>query len=302
MTDTPKCPFCSGTELTDRYVFDNCKILLCAGCGLMLLHPRPTISMLKSVYGDDYFANNDFLSGDIKGLYGYVDYIGERINKQYEYVRIVDEVRKCLSNAPGESKPGWLDVGCGLGFLLDVAFDKEFAVHGIEFNSHAVNYIRSKYTYPVHGGTIQDFPISHKFDVVSMMDVVEHLYDPFTDLKRVREMLSPQGVLVLSTMDSGSIVSQLLGKQIEDFRRIREHLFFFTRATITSILEDSGFAVERIGYLGHTFRVRMLLDRLSLTMPRVSRLARWLIRPKWLLEANVYVNPGTKMLVVARPS
>ena len=303
MTEALTCPFCHSTHITEKYSFGDRGIHRCASCTLMFLHPKPSLQELKSIYSDHYFTNERFFLDGNARLYGYVDYIAERINKQYGYARIVDEAKALLADAqvPRGGRPTWLDVGCGLGYLLDVAFDGGFAVQGTEFNPHAVDYIRSKYVYPVDCGGIQDIRLAGRFDAVSMMDVIEHLQDPFADLRAIRRVLSDRGLLIILTMDADSCVSRLLGKRLEDFRRIREHLFFFGRRSIRAVLERSGFTVVHIHSIGQTFQIGFLLDRISIYSPALSRLCRWLIHPKWLLEANCYINPGTKMIVFARP-
>lgn len=271
----------------------------------MWLHPRPCIDDLREVYGEHYFSNMAFLSNKNEHLYGYVDYIGERINKQYGYRKIVTDILRMLTATQSGQASGapfsWLDIGCGLGYLMDASFDRGFMVAGVEFNPGAVEYMRAKYTFPVKLGSIGDMGTDKKYHVISMMDVVEHLPDPFSDLKRARQIVHDNGYLVLSTMDSDSVVSRLLGKNLEDFRRVREHLYFFSRRTIQAVLGDCGWEVISINSLGHTFQVSFLLERLGLVWPLLTKTMRTLIYPKWLLSVNIYLNPGTKMLVYARP-
>lgn len=264
----------------------------------------PSLTDLQEVYSDGYFSNAGLLQQAESHIYGYVDYVAERINKQYGYVALVRETKEALAregSLPAESKPRWMDVGCGLGYLLDVAFDQGFAVSGLEFNRHAVAYVRSKYTYDVREGSITDLGHEERYHVISLLDVVEHLRDPFSDLGHLRSRIHDRGRLLILTMDSDSLVSRLLGKRLEDFRRIREHLFFFSRRSLTGVLEACGWEVVSIESIGHTFQIDMLLDRLSSMTPRLARVLRGMVRPRWLLRANVHVNPRTKMLVTARP-
>jgi hypothetical protein len=114
-------------------------------------------------------------------------------------------------------------------------------------------------------------------------------------------MISDRGYLLIQTMDSESFVSRLLGKKLEDFRRIREHLYFFSRSSLKEILEHCGWEVTEMRSIGQTFQVAALVDRISVYSKKLSRFLRFIIYPKWLLDANIYVNPGTKMLVYARP-
>lgn len=299
------CPLCGERDPRTRYSFEACEIVRCQACGLMWLYPPLSEEQLHETYDESYYANLDFLKGENASIYGYVDYLSERINKQYDYKQIVIRVHDLLRlGSGGRQQPLWLDFGCGLGFLMDVAFDYGFKVSGIEFNPAAVRFIRSKYNFRIEQGLLANIPLEEKYSVISMFDVIEHLIDPAADLKRLRQMVADDGYLLIQTMDSDSFSSRLFGKRLEDFRRIREHLYFFSRPTITRLLADCGWEVTEIQSIGHTFQISFLLDRLALLFPLapvLTRVIRFLIYPKYLLEANIYINPRTKMLVYARP-
>lgn len=297
------CPFCAKKSPRLRYRFAKCAIVRCTSCDLMWLYPKPNAEQLHQVYDDKYYSNSDFFKKDGTRLYGYVDYLSERINKQYTYQRIAEDMKRRLcGGGHGTDRPdlSWLDVGCGLGFLMDVAFDRGFRVRGVEFNRSAVNYIRSKFTFPVEYGLLSEVALKDTFSVISLFDVIEHLEDPFTSLRTLRQLARPGAYCLIQTMDSDSFVSRLIGRHLEDFRRTREHLFFFTRKSIERVLRECGWDVLEITSMGHTFQLSYLIDRLAVYSPVIPRLVRALIHPKWLLDANVYINPGTKMLVYAR--
>lgn len=261
------CRNCGSNRAVCRYAFEsvNKEIRQCRSCGLMVLSPFPTEEDLTEVYDESYFTNPHLASSDISRVYGYVDYISERINKQKGYVNVCEKLLKYLNI--GSGNPYILDFGCGLGFFLDAAFDFDFRVHGVEFNRHAIEYIRKRYVYPV--STFDEFKLSNgRYDVITMFDVIEHLRDPFAIIDRAHELLNDSGLLVISTMDSDSLVSKIMGKRLEDFRRIREHLYFFTRASLVSILQGYGFDVLEVSSHGHTFEVQLLTSRIKASLPR----------------------------------
>ncbi|NCA83558.1 MAG: class I SAM-dependent methyltransferase [Opitutae bacterium] len=297
------CPFCSRPGPSLKYRFEDCAILRCHGCGLMWLHPRPGLEQLHKVYDEGYYQNKEFFQKDGNKLYGYVDYLAERINKQYDYQRVVGRVKGMLPERGGgpDGKPRWLDVGCGLGFLMDVAFDQGFQVQGVEFNRSAIRYIQSKFTYPVEYGLVQELKFDGTFDVISLFDVIEHMNDPADSLRFLRGIVAPGGVCAIQTMDSDSFMSRLIGKRLEDFRRTREHLYFFSRRSITRMLNETGWEVVDIRFVGHTFQIGDLIKRISVYGGWIEKLAKALVHPRWLLEANIYFNPGVKMMVYARP-
>ena len=133
-----------------------------------------------------------------------------------------------------------------------------------------------------------------------MFDVIEHLRDPFTALDRLREALVPGGILALSTVDAESWTSRLIGKRLEDFRRTREHLFFFGRDTLREALDRHGFEPLAIRSIGHTFELGFLLDRLALYNAPLFRALHRGLRAVGLASLQIYINPFTKMIAFAR--
>ena len=110
-----------------------------------------------------------------------------------------------------------------------------------------------------------------------MFDVIEHLHNPFGDVQKMYDRLNPGGGIAIATMDSESLMSRLLGTRLEDFRRIREHLYFFSRESLTKVLERAGFQVYAIKSHGHTFESwRFCLSECrSSTVRFLARPAGW---------------------------
>jgi 2-polyprenyl-3-methyl-5-hydroxy-6-metoxy-1,4-benzoquinol methylase len=263
----------------------------------MVLDPLPSEADLRQVYNDGYFENEQLTQADASGVFGYVDYIAERINKQKGYQAICETIRRFLT--PVHSPPRLLDYGCGLGFFLDTAFDHGLDVTGIEFNDYAINYIRKRYQYSVSSPGQADRV--RRYDVITLFDVIEHLREPFETLRQLGGQLEEGGLLVVSTMDSTSLVSRLLGKRLEDFRRIREHLFFFDRANLSAILRKHGFEVLKVVSKGHSFELRLLATRIRAVLPLVGVPMCWFIRQFPRIGAwSIYLDPRTKFIVYAR--
>jgi SAM-dependent methyltransferase len=263
----------------------------------MYLDPRPSESDLQAVYGEDYFQNREFFRGGSDSLFGYADYIAERLNKQGDYAPIAREIHSRLGRPRA---PRLLEVGCGLGYFLDVAFEEGFDVSGLEFNDYAVQRLRRKYAFQIFSGSLETIRLEpQSFDAVAMFDVIEHLLDPFGALDRLHEAMRPGGLLVLSTMDSESLMSRLLGKRLEDFRRTREHLFFFSRKTLTAVLRRHGFEPVAIRSLGHTFELGFLLARLALYQHQAVSVLQSITSRLGLSSMRFSVNPRTKMIVFA---
>ena len=301
MRETPfLCRNCGSTRSVPRYEFSGVDKVIreCSACQLMVLDPLPTEEELKAVYNDGYFDNPALTEADVTRVYGYVDYIAERVHKQRGYAEICRRLRR-LVIPPSARPPKLLDYGCGLGFFLDSAFEAGFDVHGLEFNRYAIEYMRKRYAYPATYSA--DFAPGEIYDVVTMFDVIEHLREPFASLDEVRDMLSEKGVLVVSTMDSTSVTSRLMGKRLEDFRRISEHLFFFSRSNFAAILRRHGFDVLEVSSLGHSFEIRLLATRLRATLPLIGTPMVWFLRLfPFVGNWSIHLDPRTKFIMYAR--
>jgi 2-polyprenyl-3-methyl-5-hydroxy-6-metoxy-1,4-benzoquinol methylase len=293
------CRHCGGRRSRVRYEFaEHHKVIReCLGCRLMVLDPMPSEDELHAVYNEGYFENENLTKADPSRVYGYVDYISERINKQKGYQGICAELKRLLLS--DRRRPRLLDYGCGLGFFLDAAFEYGFDVEGIEFNQYALQYIRNRYRYTVYGA--DEFHPPEKYDVITMFDVIEHLREPFAMLDTAHGLLADDGILLVSTMDSTSVTSRLMGKRLEDFRRITEHLFFFDRANLSSILGMHGFDVLKVSSIGHSFELRLLASRMRATLPIVGAPMQWFLRAFPFMNGwSIYLDPRTKFIVYAR--
>ena len=293
------CRHCGSRRSIVRYRFaEHDKVIReCSSCRLMVLDPMPSEDELHAVYNEGYFDNSQLTKSDPSRVYGYVDYISERINKQKGYRGICEQMRQFLLSP--RRRPRLLDYGCGLGFFLDAAYEYGFDPEGVEFNDYALGYIRERYRYTAYGP--DEFRPRDPYDVVTMFDVIEHLREPFEMLDSVHRLLAADGVLVLSTMDSTSVTSRLMGKRLEDFRRIREHLFFFDRSNLSSILGKHGFDVLKVSSIGHSFEMRLLASRLRATLPVVGAPMQWALKLVPFMNSwSIYLDPRTKFIVYAR--
>lgn len=90
------------------------------------------------------------------------------------------------------------------------------------------------------------------FDYIVMGDVIEHLRDPWTALKRVKKLLKPGGKVIASIpniMNAITIYEILAGKfEYTDAGVLdRTHLRFFTKAEIAKLFSQAGFQYEFVG-------------------------------------------------------
>ncbi|MFZ2025111.1 MAG: class I SAM-dependent methyltransferase [Microgenomates group bacterium] len=135
-----------------------------------------------------------------------------------------------------------LDIGCGSGIFLNEAITNKLQVSGIDISSKMVNYLKSKYNFPVYLGDIVSTKISYLNDIVSLNQVIEHFSKPRTLIKRCYKLLNKNGLIYIATPNVGSLVSKIR-KEKFDYVIPPEHLSYFNKTTLNTLLTSEGFKV-----------------------------------------------------------
>jgi 2-polyprenyl-3-methyl-5-hydroxy-6-metoxy-1,4-benzoquinol methylase len=296
LVDT-QCTICRApsTASTLAHVVDGYRIVRCGGCRHLYVSPRPSTDVIREIYGEEYFENPAFENTDHDAYFGYMDYLRDRERIQIRLSEVLARIKR------HEWHGRLLDVGCGLGFFVEVAQSEGWDAWGVELNKHAVDWANEHVTDRVLYGTVDtlDFPDA-SFDCVTMFDVIEHLDDPRNDLQDVWRVLRPGGLLVLVTPDAGALVSRALGAHWLEMKRAPEHLHFFSVDSLARLLQLSGFTAFEWHSIGKITTLRTVLADLKFYSPELfGSIEDWFERRGWN-DKVVDVDPRTKMCLYAR--
>lgn len=132
-----------------------------------------------------------------------------------------------------------LEVGCALGLFLRRARQRGWDVTGVEIAADCAEIAASNASAPVLTGDLLTVDLPGPFDVIAMLDVIEHLPDPAASIARCAELLAPGGLLVIETGDIGSRWARLLGRRWH-FVDPPQHLFYFKRGSLERLLRSNG--------------------------------------------------------------
>ncbi len=173
-------------------------------------------------------------------------YVGRRAILESFLEQIVNNLKSEIQN------PKLLDVGCGTGGNLEML--KKFgAAEGVDVSDEALEFCRSK-NLTVHKGLAEKLPFADEtFDVVTALDVVEHLDDDVAGLSEMFRVLKRGG----KTLIFVPAFMFLWGVQDD----VSNHRIRYTKKQIVERLEKSGFEIERATYANWTFFAPILAGR-----------------------------------------
>ena len=172
-------------------------------------------------------------------------YVGRR-----QIIRtLVEKIVTTLNNPD----PRILDVGCGTGANLKMLADYGRA-EGIDISQQAVDFCRERGLDSVKLGAIEDLPYeSGSFELVTALDVIEHLDDDIAGLQEMRRVLRRNGRLLLFV----PAFMFLWGVQDD----VSNHRRRYTVPRLLQAVEAAGFSIEWASYANISFFLPVLVVR-----------------------------------------
>lgn len=242
------CPCCDSSESSvaavgPDYDCHTCgdqtfTLVQCAKCQTYYLNPRPTTAMLPQIYSaDDYYS------------YSFADE-GNSIVLKARLARDRQKVTGILAalNRPASGVRA-IDIGAGDGSLLE-AFRSAGAagenLFGAELAQHAVDRLNARgFRGLLTRAEEMDFP-PDSFDVVTMIQVIEHVATPNKLVKHLGGMMSKGGILFFETPNMKSWDRLFFRKATWGGYHFPRHWTLWDPDTMTRMLNDSGFDVVSI--------------------------------------------------------
>src|SRR5918998_2562281 len=163
-------------------------------------------------------------------------YIGRR--------RIISSFVREICSRIRDRRPKILDVGCGTGANL-VMLGEFGEAHGIDVSHDALSFCQERGLENVKHGAAEELPYEDgTFDLVTALDVVEHLDDDLAGLSEMRRVLRPGGRVLLFV----PAFMFLWGLQDE----VSNHRRRYRLSQLRRVLEKAGFQIERTTYANIT--------------------------------------------------
>lgn len=233
---------CSVCGSCDIAVFDErSNICRCQSCRYVFHNPRPALDEVSRYYSRSEQCD---------------PWLGESEARDILWMRRLRRVLKYKNHGT------LLDVGTGIAQFLFFA-KAHFDVEGTEISNSAIRIAKQRYDIDVTKGEIESIDWDYQFDVITLFHVLEHVPDPSSTIRRCRELLKSDGVLVVAVPNDlvgvRSRIRRLLSiLKIGRFRHYGRlglpkidldgsqdeiHLSHFTPSVLQVVLERHGFDV-----------------------------------------------------------
>lgn len=158
-------------------------------------------------------------------------------------------LRKVLKGIPGD-RLRVLDVGGGAGWMLTLArrvCDRVEETHEVDLQPAAApSAERAGHVY--HCTSVEEFRSPHRFDLIMMLSIIEHVPDPGLALSRMRDLLTDDGVLLLKTPNTDTFDCRLFRHRNWGGFHCPRHFVLFTRGGLARLGEDCGLRVSSSRY------------------------------------------------------
>lgn len=198
-------------------------------CGLLFVWPY-LAGPPQEIYQAGYFEGG-------AEVFGYVDYDLEKASLDGLFAKTLARLESILG-----SKGDLLDVGAATGYFVGRALTAGWRASGIDVSAHGVSVALSK-SLRVERSTLEEYSApAGSLDVITMWDVLEHLPDPISALRKCQTLLRDGGALVINTPDGRSLWARLFGTRWHSLVP-PEHIFIFNRDALNIVLRNSGFEV-----------------------------------------------------------
>lgn len=133
-----------------------------------------------------------------------------------------------------------LDVGCGDGAFLSTLSD-EWSKRGVEPSVSGVRLARER-RLNVACGTLETTTETYEADLISALDVIEHVVHPHTFIESLKPHLRKGGMVLLLTGDADAYPARIAGPQWS-YLRWCGHISVFSQIGLRRLLESHGFEV-----------------------------------------------------------
>jgi 2-polyprenyl-3-methyl-5-hydroxy-6-metoxy-1,4-benzoquinol methylase len=224
------CQVCNHSEWVEIY---NASLLKCSVCGFVTANLEISTDELKALYSEKYFKGEE-----------YFDYKADKNFLQKNFKKRLKKIRKYhpeVSNV--------LEIGCAYGFFAESLTKQYPSINylGIDVSDDAINYASNVLKQNARCADYLTLKADQLYSDIFMWDVIEHLPEPASVIKKASSELKIGGHIYITTGDIDALLPRW---QKHKWRLIHppSHLHYFSKKTLSRLLTDSGFEIVQASY------------------------------------------------------
>ncbi len=267
------CLICNSDQLLNLEAYSDTSLCKCQECSFVFARNIPSRKELEDFYNSDNYNRTNYLSPITIARY-------EELLDDFEKYRKTNKI---------------LDVGAGCGFLLEIALARGWEVYGTEFTDDAVEYCKEK-GIQMRKGSLDEVNFDPEmFDVVTSIEVIEHINNPNVLVSEMKRVIRPGGKVYMTTPNFNAVLRYRLKSQYDviDFPL---HLCYYTPKSLRKLYTNHGFEVEKLRTTGisltrlRTSKGKSNQDYVSETSD--DEMIRYRIERNWFLKIGKRLTNG----------
>lgn len=202
----------------------------CKNCGLVYLNPRPTHDSMKKYFFEDIGRFNTLGLGKlVQEIY--------RLYYRFERPAYLKEKGKML------------DVGAGIGRLMEVYKKRGWEVSGVDISMDACTYAKETWGVDIYNGYLKEAEFNDSyFDLVCLWQFIEHCDDPLSSLREAYRILRPGGILEMGEVVNVDSFEFKLFKQGCIYIAAPFHFYLYSEPVIIEMVKKAGFRILKKRY------------------------------------------------------
>jgi SAM-dependent methyltransferase len=231
------CPCCSADNYRLLGNERGLSVVVCKECSLIYTNPRPRNSE------ENYFGEADLFFSEARLIFK-----GKKQHhRDKNYAFELRQIKKIKNGGK------LLDVGTNMGFFLKKAQELGFETEGVEPSPSLSKIAREQFKLKIHTSFLQEAKLPKKsFDVITLIDVFEHVTNPKELLFACNDILKDDGIIAIKVPNGNynefkMVLSKKFGNAINmDFWNCCEHVVHYSPKTFTKMVESCGFKVQSL--------------------------------------------------------
>ncbi len=204
------------------------QIWQCEACSFTFTQDAPAPAAIGPYYkSENYISHSDNKEGLVNRLY--------HLARDYMLGRKFRLLKRFTSGKHV------LDYGTGTGYFVDYLQRAGYEAEGVEIDAAARKYGQEKFGIRIHAPAYLQEPQEElSYDAITLWHVLEHLYEPISELHRFNACLAQQGILIIAVPNYTSADAQHYGANWAAYD-VPRHLWHFSPATLEQMTAKAGF-------------------------------------------------------------